>query len=368
MIERIAFALIFGIIIVGLSLFSGKIFSIGFHLSKLSQSKVLLISVLLPLFYIINFILIRSSNAGITTFLYGVFNIVGGFVFYLFIGAGILSLILMYGFITKTDIPSSVSILILCLSLLLGVVGFIQARIIRITHYQTPLENISSTWEGKRAVLVSDTHFSPINRRRFSEKVVRTIMAQSPDFVLHAGDFFDGPMIPLVPITTPWKTLSEKVPVFYAPGNHEEYGDYNAFISSLKESGVLVLEDTMTLYDGVQIAGLRYRAQGKSETTETVLKEMGLDKTIPTILINHPPLFQKEAIKEGVGLMVSGHTHRGQFWPLNYIVRSIYGRYTYGMQIDGSLKTITTSGVGTFGPPLRLFNTPEIVVMTFTKK
>lgn len=368
MIERILFAVVFGIIVVGLSLFSGKIFSIGFHLSKISQSKVLLVAVLLPLIYITNFIVIRSSSTGIASILYGAFNIVGGLVFYLFIGAGVLSLVLMYGFVTGTHIPSSVSIVILAISLLLGIVGFIQAKIIRITHYEVPLAGAPSSWDGKRAVLVSDTHFSPINRRRFSEKVVRAIMAQSPDFVLHAGDFYDGPMIPLVPITTPWKKLSQAVPLLYAPGNHEGYGDYDTFISSIKDTGAIVLEDKMTVYDGVQIAGLRYQAQGQGEKVEAVIKEMKLDTRIPTILINHPPTFQKEVSGGGISLMVSGHTHNGQFWPLNYIVRSIYGKYIYGMQTDGPLTTITTSGVGTFGPPLRLFNPPEIVVLTFKAK
>lgn len=66
--------------------------------------------------------------------------------------------------------------------------------------------------------------------------------------------------------------------------------------------------------------------------------------------------------------MVSGHTHRGQFWPLNYIVKAIYGKYIYGMNVDDTLTTLTTSGVGTAGPPMRLFNSPEIVVINFQKE
>lgn len=368
MIERILFAVVFGIAVVAISVFSGKIFSIGLHLSKLTQSKVLLVSVLVPLIYIANFIVVRSSSTGIAGFLYAFFNIVGGVFFYLFIGAGILSLVLIVGFIARVSIPGWISITILSLSFLFSIIGFVQAQMIRITSYDIVLANLPSEWQGKKAALVSDTHFSPINRHRFSEKIVRTISAQSPDMVFHAGDFYDGPMIELAPVTSHWKKLAETIPVFYAPGNHEEYGDYATFIASIRDTGAIVLEDTAVTHNGVHIAGLRYRTPTQNEATGAVLKQMNLNGSTPTILINHPPTFQKEAIAEGVDLMVSGHTHNGQFWPLNYLVRRIYGRYTYGYTSDGTLQSIITSGVGTFGPPLRLFNPPEIVIITFKGK
>jgi uncharacterized protein len=185
---------------------------------------------------------------------------------------------------------------------------------------------------------------------------------------LHAGDFYDGPAIETGPVTAAWKELAKETPIFLAPGNHESYGDYAAFIRSLRDAGITVLEDQATDYDGVSIVGLRYRDKSAGTATANALAILTLDQTKPAILINHPPTFQKQASADGIDLMVSGHTHRGQFWPFNFLVRAIYGIYTYGKHEENGLTTITTSGIGTFGPPFRLFNTPELVLIRFSTK
>lgn len=89
---------------------------------------------------------------------------------------------------------------------------------------------------------------------------------------------------------------------------------------------------------------------------------------MPSILINHPPTALAAAHEAGVDLQVSGHTHNGQFWPMTYLVRKIYGQYYYGLKAYEDMQVITSSGVGTFGPPFRLFNPPEIVLITFQTK
>ncbi len=368
MIERIIAVVMVGVILICVSIFSGQLFAHGLGISKVARNKVLIGSIILPFTYVLSFIAVRTSNSWFLSSLYVAINIVGGIVFYVFIGAVMLAVILFIGYVTKTTIPHTISLSILLLSISLSVVGFIQSQIIKTVSYEVVLPNAPSSWEGKRAVLVSDTHFSVINNKRFSEKVVKKIKHENPDMVFHAGDFYDGPKIILPPITDPWKELAKQYPVFYAPGNHEGYGDYTTFIQSIAATGAVVLEDTVTTYEGVSIAGLRYRDKGKSEETNAILSQLALNPTTSTILINHPPTFQKEILNYPIDLMVSGHTHNGQFWPMRYLVKRIYGKYTYGLQKDAALTTITTSGVGTFGPPLRLFNTPEIVVITFRKK
>jgi len=230
------------------------------------------------------------------------------------------------------------------------------------------LPNAPASWHGKTAALISDTHFGLINYTKFSDKVVNKLLSLKPDFVLHGGDFYDGPIVDTAPITESWKKLTAKIPLFYTPGNHEAYGDYTMFVNSVRAAGATVLDNKMTEYEGVQIAGILYHGGKENPDVAATLATFSLDKNKPTILINHPPTAFLAPEDHGVNLMVSGHTHRGQFWPLRYITRKVYGKYDYGMHPHNNMTAITSNGIGTYGPPMRLWNSPEVVVITFRRK
>ena len=257
---------------------------------------------------------------------------------------------------------------VLIASLGLAGIGLIQSRYIATKEYSVTLPNAPASWNGKTAVLVTDTHFGLVNYKKFSNKVVDKIIAIHPDFVLHAGDFYDGPTIATTPITDSWKRLTATAPVFFAPGNHEEYGDYSAFLTSISAAGVTVVDDKKVEYDGVQIAGITYRAGKENVSATQAIEHLSIDPTIASILINHPPTSVNAAANAGISLMVSGHTHNGQFWPNQYLVRKIYGIFAYGLNNFNDMQVLTSSGVGTFGPPFRTFNTPEVVVINFKVK
>lgn len=361
-IIRIVFLVVITVTTFSISILTAKIYSIGFKLNPINSRIVLSIGALMPLIFILTMFFDRSSK---NPFSYPV-NALGGIIFYLFITGILLGIIIFIGKINHTTIPLSISTIFFSLGILMGIAGLIQAKFIKTTSYTISLPGAPIEWNDKKAVLVSDTHFGLINHKSFSDKVVSKILNIDPDFVLHAGDFYDGPKNDTASITESWKNLAEKIPVFYAPGNHEEYGDYEGFLTSIKNAGVTALVDSSTTYKGVQIAGITYRDKNQLENASIALKNLNLDKNTPSILINHPPTFQKTVQEIGVDLMVSGHTHKGQFWPINFIVKRIYGKYIYGVNKDGDLITITTSGVGTAGPPLRLFNTPELVIINFT--
>ena len=366
--ERIIFVSIFALIIIFVSLFSAHVFSSGLNLSAVAKRNTTLPALFVPLLYILSLIAIRSTTSALGAITYYFMNVIAGIFFYIFIGALFLGFAIMFGMIFKYNVSSSFAAVVFAVSILLALAGLIQARFMKVSEYTVALEDIPESWNGRRGLLVADTHFGIINKGKFSDKVVNKIISLKPDFVLHAGDFYDGPEINTEPSTESWKKLTAVVPVFYAPGNHEAYGNYTDFIASIRKANVTVLEDSYTIYGGVQIAGLNYRDRGKIEETRQALQKMNLKNNVPTILITHPPTFHNEAALAGTDLMVSGHTHRGQFWPMNFFVRLIYGKYTYGKSSYGNLQTLTTSGVGTFGPPYRLFNTPELVIINFIKK
>lgn len=354
---------------IGLIIFSGKMYAHTLRLSP-GWSKAAMASGLLILGgFILSMTMGRSAQSLHPT-IYTVLNTIAGFGFYLFLGGIALSVVALGAYLAKTTLPLFVPLAFLSIALLFSITGLIQARSLKTVEYSVTLQNLPKEWDGMRAVLVADTHFGLVNHVKFSDKVVNSILALNPDIVLHAGDFYDGPKIETAPITASWKRLADTIPVFYAPGNHETYGDYEAFVHSVRDAGVTVLDNRVVKHNGVQIAGLTY--YGTNEESRTAAKQaltfLELKKETATILINHPPTSLSEAETAGVNLMVSGHTHNGQFWPMTYVVRPIYGIYYYGLNLFNEMQVLTTSGVGTFGPPFRTFNTPELVVITFKSK
>lgn len=365
---RIIFGLAAFSLLIGVSYFTAKMYSVGFRFNGQTTKFTFLVFLLVPILFIASMVMTGSAKWGIGSVGYTVLQVIAGFGLYLFFGAVLLALLLTLGALTHTTIPRVVPLIVVGLSLLIGIIGLIQARSIVVTPYTVTLPNAPESWNGKTAVLVTDTHFGLVNAKKFSDKVVSKIASLNPDFVLHAGDFYDGPHIDTLPITESWSGLTSSIPVFYAPGNHEGYGTYSTFIKSTRDANITVLEDNKVEYDGVQIAGITYR-EGKENLEATqAIEGLVLDPTRASILINHPPTSLPAIAKNGVSLMVSGHTHNGQFWPLNYITRAIYGVYTYGLNTYQSAQVLTSRGVGTFGPPFRTFNQSEVVLITFKTK
>jgi uncharacterized protein len=340
------------------------VYVIGFNLTSSAAQLVHLYSVAFAALFLFSFFSSRFVFAHKIRVLYKLFNMLCAIVFYLLPTAVGLCIVLALGNFSAYE-SIMLSKIALYLAAVLGIVGILQARNIGITRRTVVLKNAPASWNNRTAVLVSDTHFGLIRTERWSKKIVKKITSLAPHFVLHAGDFYDGPTIDLAPVTAPWKTLAQQTPIFYTPGNHEQFGDFDAFVTSVRETGTTALLDAVTEFDGVQIAGITYRIKSERKEAIQAIADLNLDPNKPTILINHPPTFHRAAAAAGVDLMVSGHTHQGQFWPINYIVRMLYGMYIYGMHRVDTMTAITTRGVGTSGPPCRLFFPAEIVLLRF---
>jgi uncharacterized protein len=368
MISRIFFGLIAAAILIGITYFTAKIYGIGFRFNGQTTKLTFLVFLLIPFIFVASILTSRSATWGIGPTLYTLIQILAGVGLYVFIGALVLGIILLIAFLVHIQLPIIIVWIIFIASLALALTGLIQSRYIVVREYTVVLSNAPDSWNTKTAALVADTHFGLVNHKEFSDKVVAKILSLNPDFVLHAGDFYDGPSVPTLPITDSWKNLVAQKPVFYAPGNHEEYGDYAGFLSSIKTAGITALVDESTEYDGVIIAGIRYRSGKDNADAANAIAKLNLDAHKSTILINHPPTSLRAAANKNIDLQVSGHTHNGQFWPMNYLIRKIYGTYAYGLNQYQHMQVLTTSGVGTFGPPFRLFNSPEIVLIHFKTK
>lgn len=367
-IQRIVFVGVIAVTTFALSLLTARIYAFGFKSGPTGVRIATLIGIAFPIIFIGANIVGRFSNNIAARVITITSDVLGGIGLYALITGCILGIILCIGASIGKEIPIYVSSIFLTVAGLLSIIGLTQARMLKVVDYTVVLPGAPTSWEGKQAILFSDTHYGLVNHVRFSKKLTDKILALNPAFVVHAGDLYDGPSVPTAFLVKDWQRLTKTIPVFFAPGNHEEYGPYNVFVASAQKAGITVLEDRMVTYDGVQIAGITYRSKSQEASAKKILEHLPIDTTIPTILINHPPTFQDSVRAQGIDLMISGHTHRGQLWPLNYIARAIYGKYIYGLHTDDTLTTITTSGVGTAGPPLRLFNTPELVRITFRTK
>lgn len=259
-----------------------------------------------------------------------------------------------------------------------GICGMLNAALPRVVRLKVTLANLPSQWRGRTAALVSDLHLGHVRNGRFVTRVVSKIAELRPDIVLVAGDLYDGVAANFTGLAQPWKRLTSQpgqqaaaaphrppFGVYYIAGNHEEFYRNAEYLPPLLDSGVRVLNNEKVDVDGLQLAGVHYRDAAHPERYRAVLQSMNLDRRRACVLLLHAPVQLPISEAEGVSLQLSGHTHGGQIFPWTLIAQRVWGKFIHGLQLFGKMWVYTTYGTGTWGPPLRLGTTPEIVLITF---
>lgn len=271
--------------------------------------------------------------------------------------------------VSKVVIPGKnvafVGVVLLVAALAVSVYGVWNSYQTKVRHYTVKIENLPEQWKGRKAVLVADTHLGHVRNAGFAKKVSALIQAQSPDIVFIPGDFYDGPPTDYKKAALPFGRITAPLGVFFAPGNHEEYGDSSNMFQGLQEAGVHVLRNQMQIVDGLQVIGVDYHSTTTGEGEQQVLDTLHINPTVPSILIKHVPSHIDVAERAGVSFQVSGHTHLGQVYPLVYVTKRIFGQFYYGLKKFNATQVLTTSGAGTWGPPQRVGTSSEIAVITF---
>ena len=130
-------------------------------------------------------------------------------------------------------------------------------------------------------------------------------------------------------------------------------------------AGVRVLSNEKVEVDGLQIIGVPYSNATQKGHLASALQSIRLDRDRASILLVHAPDHPEVAEAAGVSLQLSGHTHLGQFVPWSWFARRMYRQFVYGLSRIGKMQVFTSSGAGTWGPPLRLGSNPEIVMLQF---
>ncbi|MFZ0478760.1 MAG: metallophosphoesterase [Terriglobales bacterium] len=250
-------------------------------------------------------------------------------------------------------------------ALIAGVYGIFNASWTRITRITVRLANLPVAWRGRRAALISDIHLGHVRNGGFLRRMVAKILKEEPDLIFIAGDLFDGTAIDAVQAAAPLSELTAPHGVYFVAGNHDQFGDDSKYMQAITAAGVRVLNNEKVEAEGLQIAGVPFRNATREGQFASALNSIRLDRGRASILLTHAPDHPEIAEAAGVSLQLSGHTHLGQFIPWNWMARRIYRQFVYGLSRIGKMQVFTSSGAGTWGPPLRLGSNPEIVVLEF---
>ncbi|MBA3732783.1 metallophosphoesterase [Patescibacteria group bacterium] len=248
--------------------------------------------------------------------------------------------------------------------------GIFHAKRLIVSEVEVMLPNLPAAWENRKAVWISDLHLGQLHGENYLRKVVNNVNELSAHIVFIGGDLFDGTSAPdLIKLSESLKDIVSIFGTYYITGNHEEMaGHSEAFITAVKASGVSVLMDEMKDLEGLQIVGVDYSNAVKKENFAEILTRLVIDRQKPSILLKHEPKDLEIAEEAGISLQISGHTHRAQIWPLGYIAQATYKGYSYGLKQFRNMQIYTSSGVGTWGPPVRVGTNSEIVLITFKNR
>ena len=250
---------------------------------------------------------------------------------------------------------------------LLVVIALVQGlRPPVVSSYEVRLAGLPAERDGTVIVAVSDLHLGATLGADWLAARVEQVAALRPDAVVLLGDVFEGHGAPDARLLAQARRLSAPLGVWAVTGNHEFHGRTATGDPTLEAAGFAVLHDrSAELAPGLVLAGVddltsRRRAGAGADAVARALEGRPAGATV---LLSHTPWQAEQAAAAGVGLMLSGHTHAGQVWPLSYLVARRYpllqGRYALS-----GMTVIVSRGTGTWGPRMRLWRPGEIVRVT----
>jgi predicted MPP superfamily phosphohydrolase len=264
--------------------------------------------------------------------------------------------------LVKYYIGMGVTILVL----LIAAAGFINRTNFKVKTLELTFMKKNSALTELNIVMFSDLHLSPVNNESFLHKIVKKVNALNPDIILLPGDIVDdkAEILSRNCIGVGLKNLKSKYGVFSSTGNHEFINGVERSVNFAKEFGITVLRDEYVKIDNSFYVVGREDVSKSSFTKERrkklndIISQM--HDNLPVILLDHTPVKLNEAVENKIDLQLSGHTHNGQMFPLNFITKLIY-EVSWGYLKKEDTHFYVSSGVGSWGPPVKLASDAEIV-------
>jgi len=253
------------------------------------------------------------------------------------------------------------------LTLLSALVGMAIARWPRLVRVDVPIDNLPPALHGFSITQISDLHVGATIKRGFVERIVARVNRLESDVVAITGDLVDGSVAELSPHTAPLAGLTARHGVYFVTGNHEYYSGERAWTEELRRLGLNVLKNQHVVlqHDGASLllAGVTDFSAHHFDPAQRSDPAAALDGSAghpgPRILLAHQPSSAAAAAAAGYDLQISGHTHGGQFWPWNLLVR-YFQPFSAGMNRLKNLLVYVSRGTGYWGPPNRFIVPAEI--------
>ena len=360
-------------LILGLSIMLGSHYFLYFSFVRVfaienPNHKIMLLACLmfLAISFILASILAHYRDDAIARGLYFLSGFWLGLATNLFLSACLLWLLIGIKNIFNFDLPIALlGVIFLVIAFFVSIFGVWNALNPKIKNITVTIPNLPENWKGEKVIQLSDVHLGHLYRKDFLAGIVSQVNAQNPKLVVITGDLFDGMDGNLENLIGPLDDIKSKDGTYFITGNHETYLGVDKTIGLLKKTPVHILDNQVAEIEGLRLIGLSYAERGDNSDPIAKLESLKpeyLDK--PNILLYHSPTNIEEFSQNGINLQLSGHTHLGQMIPFNLITKLIYHGYDYGLHRIGNYTLYTTNGIGTWGPLMRIGNTPEIVVIT----
>jgi len=248
----------------------------------------------------------------------------------------------------------------------LGTVGYGTYGVLRgpqVKRLTMPLAKLPRYAHGFRIAVVSDIHLGPLLGRGFAQRVVDTINATQPDLIAVVGDLIDGSVEDLSSAVAPLAQLRARYGSYFVTGNHEYFYDAQRWVGVVRELGLRPLENTRAELPGFDLAGVndvQGESQGQGPDFAHALGDR--DRSRASVLLAHQPVVIDEAVRYGVDLQLSGHTHGGQLWP-GSLVAGLANPTVAGLERYGDTQLYVSRGAGVWGPPVRVGAPSDITVV-----
>ena len=264
----------------------------------------------------------------------------------------------------KAKIISFIGTVIIVVGIIIyGHINFLNTRTLTL---EITLPKKDSKLDTLNIVAASDIHLGTIVGKKQLDKFVQMANSLNPDIILLPGDIFDEDIGPIIKnkLGDDLQKLNAKYGVYAVTGNHEYIGGVESAVDYMEKHGINVLRDEAVLIDsGFYLVGREDRSIGQfANQKRKELSEItkNINKNFPAILLDHQPFQLNLARENGIDLQLSGHTHHGQLWPLNYITSMIY-EISWGYEKIDETHYYVSSGFAGWGPPVRTGSRTEIV-------
>ncbi|MBA2881703.1 hypothetical protein HNR65_002034 [Desulfosalsimonas propionicica] len=257
-----------------------------------------------------------------------------------------------------------------------------------VRYVSVPVAELPEDWKNTKIAVLSDMHLGLMNQQGFARRTVNIVNSLQPDLVLITGDLVDGMGGAYKDNLKPLNDLQARHGVFFVTGNHEHYVGIEKSLRLIQNTPLRILHNEAVAISGLELVGVSY----PGIAAVAGLGNFAREKTPGTlrIVMFHTPTemgIHKDSLRDrhmanywrpdtrfitnrelNADLQVSGHTHGGQIFPLQFLTRWLYRGHDYGLKKINGLYLYTTSGIGSWGPPMRTAGRPEIAVIRLVKK